>query len=134
MSQSTTERDRVTVFHSRPDFTEALRVALEENGFSTRTAQLADIHDGTLDLPAFVASHKPALIVYDLPSPYERHWNVLRLLKDTASLKGATWLLTTTDKRALEAAMGVCGVVQIIGEPYGVPEVVEAVRKALPEK
>jgi DNA-binding NarL/FixJ family response regulator len=130
----TAEKHRVAIFNSRPDFIEALRVALEDGGFMTNSAHLADIQDGTLDLVAFVAHHKPALIVYDLPRPYERHWNFLRLLKETSSLKAATWVLTTTDKKALEAAVGASGVVQIIfGEPYGVSDVVEAVRKAFPK-
>ena len=134
MYRSETSQNRVAIFNSRPDFIEALRVALEEGGFATNTAHLADIQDGTLDLLAFVDKHKPALIVYDLPRPYERHWNFLRLLRETDSLKKATWVLTTTDKKALEAAVGASGVVQIIfGEPYGVPDVVEAVRKVFPE-
>ena len=129
----TSERHRVAIFNSRPDFIEALRVALEAGGFPTNTAHLADIQDGTLDLVDFVALHKPELIVYDLPRPYERHWNFLKLLKETGSLRAATWVLTTTDKKALEAAVGASGVVEIIfGEPYGVPDVVEAVRKAFP--
>jgi len=130
----TSERHRVAIFNSRPDFIEALRVALEDGGFMTNSAHLADIQDGTLDLVAFVDHHKPALIIYDLPRPYERHWNFLKLLKETSSLKAATWVLTTTDKKALEAAVGASGVVQIIfGEPYGVSDVVEAVRKAFPK-
>ena len=72
--------------------------------------------NGTLDLLAFVHLHKPDLIVYDLPRPYESHWNFLRLLKETDSLRAATWVLTTTDKNALEAAVGASGVVEI-GEP-----------------
>jgi len=128
------KKDRVAIFNSRPDFIEALRVALEKADFPTNTAHLADIQDGTLDLLAFVDRHKPELVVYDLPRPYERHWNFLKLLKETDSLKKATWVLTTTDKKALEAAVGASGVVEIIfGEPYGVPDVVEAVRKAFPK-
>jgi len=128
------KNDRVAIFNSRPDFIEALRVALVEDGFPTNTAHLADIQDGTLDLVAFVDRHQPELIVYDLPRPYERHWNFLKLLKETDSLKKATWVLTTTDKKALEAAVGASGVVEIIfGEPYGVPDVVEAVKKAFPK-
>jgi DNA-binding NarL/FixJ family response regulator len=130
----TAVKRRVAIFNSRPDFIEALRVALEEGGFTTNSAHLADIQDGTLDLVAFVEHHKPALIIYDLPRPYERHWNFLKLLKETGSLKTATWVLTTTDKKALEAAVGASGVVQIIfGEPYGVSDVVEAVRKVFPK-
>jgi DNA-binding NarL/FixJ family response regulator len=126
-------RHRVAIFNSRPDFIEALRVALEADGFSTSSAHLADIQDGTLDLLAFAHLHKPELIIYDLPRPYESHWNFLRLLKETDSLKKATWVLTTTDKKALEGAVGASGVVEIIfGEPYGVVDVVAAVRKACP--
>jgi len=125
------QRRRVAIFNSRPDFIEALRAALEADGFVAHTAHLADIQDGTLDLLAFVHLHEPELIIYDLPRPYERHWNFLRLLKETASLKDVTWVLTTTDKQALEGAVGASGVVQIIfGEPYGVVDVVDAVRKA----
>ena len=123
-------RHRVAIFNSRPDFIEALRVALEADNFTTACAHLADIQSGTLDLLAFVHLHKPELIVYDLPRPYESHWNFLRLLKETDSLRAATWVLTTTDKNALEAAVGASGVVEIVfGEPYGVPDVVDAVRK-----
>jgi DNA-binding NarL/FixJ family response regulator len=123
----------VAIFNSRPDFIEALRVALEAGGFTTASAHLADIQNGTLDLLAFVHLHKPELIIYDLPRPYESHWNFLRLLKETDSLKAATWVLTTTDKKALEAAVGASGVVEIIfGEPYGVAEVVAAVHKTFP--
>ena len=132
MTSSETPR-HVAIFNSRPDFIEALRVALDADGFTTACAHLADIQSGSLDLLAFVALHKPELIVYDLPRPYERHWNFLRLLKETDSLKRATWVLTTTDKKALEAAVGASGVVEIIfGEPYGVEDVVTAVHKRFP--
>ena len=130
----TPPKQRVAIFNSRSDFIEALRVALEAEGFPTACAHLADIQNGTLDLLAFVRRHKPELIVYDLPRPYEAHWNILRLLKETDSLKEATWVLTTTDKLALEAAVGASGVVEIIfGEPYGVGDVVEAVQATFRE-
>jgi DNA-binding NarL/FixJ family response regulator len=127
----TAVRRRVAIFNSRPDFIEALRLALEADGFTTACAHLADIQEGRLDLPAFVALHEPSMIVYDLPRPYESHWNFLRLLKDSTSLKDVTWVLTTTDKQALEAAVGASGVVEIIfGEPYGVADVLAAVHEA----
>jgi DNA-binding NarL/FixJ family response regulator len=126
-------RQHVAIFNSRPEFIEALTLALEAEGFATSSAHLADIQSGALDLVAFVRRHQPELIVYDLPRPYEPHWNILQLLKDTQSLGSATWLLATTDKRALEAAVGASNVVEIIfGEPYGVDDVVNAVTKRFP--
>jgi DNA-binding NarL/FixJ family response regulator len=122
----------VAVLNSRTDFIEALCAGLQADGFRTATAHLADIQSGALDLVAFVDLHDPDAIVYDLSHPYECHWNFLRLLKETDSLKGRTWVLTTIDKEALEAAVGASDVVEIIlGEPYGVADVVSAIRVAL---
>jgi DNA-binding NarL/FixJ family response regulator len=125
-------RTPVAIFNSRAEFIDALREALGREGFPTATALLAEIQDGTLDLVAFLEAHDPQVIVYDLPRPFERHWNFLRLLKQTDSLRKRTWILTTTDKKALDAAVGASGVIEIVfGEPYSVREVVEAVHHAL---
>jgi DNA-binding NarL/FixJ family response regulator len=122
----------VAIFNSHAEFIRALCEALDREGLATATALLADIQDGTLDLVAFLEAHNPRVIVYDLPRPYERHWNFLRLLKQTHGLRKKAWILTTTDKKALDAAVGASGVIEIVfGEPYGVGEVVEAVRYAL---
>ncbi|PYN89401.1 MAG: hypothetical protein DMD87_05825 [Candidatus Rokuibacteriota bacterium] len=131
MSGSTTETP-VAIFNSHTEYIQALSEALASEGVTTVAALLADIQDGTLDLVAFLEAHNPRVIVYDLPRPYERHWNFLRLLKQTHGLRRRAWILTTTDKKALDAAVGASGVIEIIfGEPYGVSEVVEAVRQAL---
>jgi len=85
-----------------------------------------------MDLVAFVRAHGPAASVYDLPRPYEANWNFLRLLRETAFLNRLGWVLTTLDKAALEAAVGPASVVQIVlGKPYGLDEVVAAVRQSL---
>src|SRR5213592_4101508 len=131
MSQLMT-RTPVAIFNSRTEFMDSLCEALYREGLPTATALVAEIQDGTLDLPAFLKTHDPKVIVYDLPRPFERHWNFLRLLKQTDGLRKKTWILTTTDKKALDAAVGASGVIEIVfGEPYGVGEVVEAVRRAL---
>ena len=122
----------VAIFNSHAEFIDALREALDREGLTSVTALLAEIQDGTLDLVAFLEAHDPRVIVYDLPRPYERHWNFLRLLKQTHGLRKSAWILTTTDKKALDAAVGASGVIEVIfGEPYGVREVVEAVHHAL---
>jgi len=122
----------VAIFNSHAEFIHELRDALEREGLTIVTALLAEIQDGTLDLVAFLEAHNPQVIVYDLPRPFERHWNFLRLLKQTHGLRKKVWILTTTDKKALDAAVGASGVIEIIfGEPYGVREVVEAVHHAL---
>jgi DNA-binding NarL/FixJ family response regulator len=121
----------VAIFNSRAEFIDGLREALEREGVPTATALLAEIQDGTLDLVAFLEVHDPRVIVYDLPCPFERHWNFLRLLRQADALRKRTWILTT-DKRALDAAVGASGVIEIVfGEPYSIGEVVDAVLHAV---
>lgn len=122
----------VAIFNSRAEFLDDLCEALNREGLPTVTALLAEIQDGTLDLVAFLEAHDPRVIVYDLPRPFERHWNFLRLLKQTDALRKRTWVLTTTDKKALDAAVGASGVIEIVlGQPYSIGEVVKAVHHAL---
>lgn len=122
----------VAVFNSHREFIGDLRTALEAEGVPTVAALLAEIQDGTLDLVAFLEAHDPRVIVYDLPLPFERHWNFLRLLKKIDAAKKRIWILTTTDKKALDAAVGASSVIEIVfGEPYSIGEVLDAVRHAL---
>jgi DNA-binding response OmpR family regulator len=125
-------RPVVAVFNSADDVIDMLRVALEGSGFVVASAKLSEIQSGVMDLVAFVREHRPVAIVYDLPRPYEANWNFLRLLRETASLNRLGWVLTTLDKAALESAVGPSSVVQIVlGKPYGLDEVVAAVRQSL---
>jgi len=125
-------RPVVAVFNSADDVIEMLRLALETSGFAVVSAKLSEIQSGVMDLVAFVSEHRPVAIVYDLPRPYEANWNFLRLLREVQSLSRLGWVLTTLDKAALEAAVGPTRVVQIVlGKPYGLGDVVAAVRQSL---
>jgi DNA-binding NarL/FixJ family response regulator len=131
MSRSTT-RTPIAIINSRAEFIDALREAFDHEGWPTATAFLADIQDGTLDLVAFLEAHEPRVIVYDLPRPFESHWNFFRLLRQVDAVRKRTWILTTTDKRALDAVVGASNVIEIVfGEPYNIGEVVDAVHHAL---
>ncbi len=105
MSTPTT-RSLVAIFNSRAEFIDALHEALDREGLPTATALLAEIQDGTLDLVAFLEAHDPKVIVYDLPRPFERHWNFLRLLKQTDGLRKKTWILTRALKDGPPEARG----------------------------
>ena len=125
-------RPVVAILNSADDVIEMLSLALEGAGFATVSARLSEIQSGVMDLVALVRAHRPVAIVYDLPRPYEANWNFLRLLKEVQSLSRLGWVLTTLDKTALEAAVGPASVVQIVlGKPYGLDEVVAAVRQSL---
>jgi DNA-binding NtrC family response regulator len=122
----------VAIFNSMGEILDRLRLAFEAQGFVTATARLADIQSGALDLVAFVKEHKPVAVVYDIPRPYEANCNVLRLLRETDSLQHLVWVITTTNKEALERAVPKTHATAIVlGNPYTVDEVIDTVRKGL---
>jgi DNA-binding NarL/FixJ family response regulator len=122
----------VAVFNAADDVVRMLRQALEAEGYRTVTGRLADIQSGELDFVAFLAETNPDVLVIDVPRPYERNLNVVRLLRAADRDPRRAWVITTVHKMALErltAPLKWEG--HIIGQPFGAHHVVEAVRAAL---
>ena len=121
----------VAIFNSSDDTVEVLRYALESAGFETVAGHVPDIRRGRLDFIAFIEQHEPAALVYDISLPYEENWTFLKLIRDTAVMQTRPLVLTTTNKNALEQLVGPTDTIEIVGKPYEIDAVIEAVRKAL---
>jgi CheY-like chemotaxis protein len=64
------------------------------------------VKSGELDFVAFIEQHTPAVIVYDISLPYEANWNFLRLVRSSEPVKARPFVVTTTNKSALDALVG----------------------------
>ena len=127
-------RPIVAVFNASSDTVEMLRASLEAEGFHTVTGHVTEIKKGELDLIAFVEHHRPAVIVYDVSPPYDANWNFLRLVRSSDAVRDCRFVVTTTNKPALDGLVGATETFEIIGKPYDLDRVVDAVREALGEK
>jgi DNA-binding response OmpR family regulator len=122
----------IAVFNAADDVVQMLRHALEAEGYRTAASRLADIQSGEFDFVAFLAEANPDVLVIDVPRPYERNLNVVRLLRAADRDPRRVWVVTTVNKVALEkltASLKWEG--PIIGQPFGPREVAAAVRTAL---
>ena len=74
----------------------------------------------------------PDVIIYDIALPYEENWTFFRLLQTSESLKAMQWVLTTTHRKRLMELVGEVGEVhEIVGKPYDLKQIVDAVKAAL---
>lgn len=128
---STSDSPTIAVVNSNEDTTEMLRAALQAHGFSSVViAHVTEIKRGETDFLAFIATHDPRVFVWDISIPYEENWRFTRLILNNEQMKGRRLVLTTTNKRALDAMVGPTEALEIIGKPYDLDQVVRAVKKA----
>ena len=119
------------VINTSPDTVDLLKDALEQAGLLVITGYTHDIRDGKLDLQSFVATHSPDVIVYDLAPPYDRNWAFLQHLRNT-TLSGFRFVLTTTNRRYVEALVGRDErVYEVVGKAEDLDAIVQAVREAV---
>ena len=123
----TTKPATIAIFNSNEDTIELLRVYLEQAGFNTVAAHVADIQRGETNLIEFVAKHEPDLILYDIPPPYDRSWVVAQLLRHTDALKPRKFVYTTTNSELLKKFVPDLHAYQLVQKPYDFEQIVKAV-------
>jgi CheY-like chemotaxis protein len=121
----------VAIFNSSDDTVEMLRTVLEKQGLHTVAGKIPDLKRGELDFISFVQHHRPAVIVYDMSPPYDTNWAFLRLIRSSEAAKQSQFVLTTTNKPVLDKLVGETEALEIIGKPYDLQLVVDAVQRAL---
>ena len=132
MESSNPKKPVVAVFNSSEDIVELFRTLLEDAGFNTVAAHVPSIERGEIDLIRFTEEHDPAVIVYDIPPPYQQSWNILKQMRDLKVMQGRQFVFTTTNKARLQAiAKGEIEAFEIAEKPVDFEVVVDAVRRAV---
>ena len=119
------------IINTSPDTIDLLKDVLERAGFLVVTGYTHDIRDGRLDIEAFLRTHRPGVIVYDVAPPYQRSWDFLQHLRTTA-LNGYRFVITTTNQAQVEALVNRDEkVYEVIGTPEDLDAIVRATKEAL---
>ena len=120
----------VAVINGLQDTIDMLRFVLEEAGFRVVDTQARYVRRGEVDLAEFVQQHDAGVVLYDIAIPYEENWRALEERRAAPALAKTPFVVTTTNQRALEGVVGPTDAVEIIGKPYDLHRIVDAVRRA----
>ena len=120
----------VAVINGMQDTIDMLRLVLEDAGFRVVDAQARDIRLGVVDLAAFVERHGVRVVLFDVAIPYDENWQALEGWRSAPALARIPFVITTTNQRALDSIVGTSDAIEIIGKPYDLKVLVEAVRRA----
>ncbi|HVH56209.1 MAG TPA: hypothetical protein VM791_08140 [Vicinamibacterales bacterium] len=129
---STSTPPVVAILNSNDDTVELLRTVLELEGIVVVSAHVSDLRRGQFDFSGFLSEHDPRVVIYDIPPPYDRSWLFFEHLKGLPTMKGREFVLTSTNPaRVQQVAKPDQPVHEIIGKPYDLQLITDAVKKAL---
>ena len=121
----------IAIFNTNQEVLDLVRESLQQAGYATVVAHIDDLKRGRLDMIQFVEEHKPDVIVYDVAPPYDTNWTFLRLMRNSKVMQGRAFVVTTTNKRALEELIGPNDVIELLCKPYDLQQLVEACTSAM---
>jgi CheY-like chemotaxis protein len=123
--------DCVAIFDTSDDVIDLLRIVLEQAGFAVVASHIDSIKMGEIDLLTFIQQHDPKVVVYDLAPPYDRNWTFLEHLRSRPPLEGRQFVLMTTNVARAREVVGTAEYVyEIVGKPFDLDQIVQAVKEA----
>jgi DNA-binding NtrC family response regulator len=125
------DRPVVAVINTSEEVVDLLTRALEIKGFWPAVGRVIDFKTGRQDVNTFLKDTDPRVVVWDIAIPYEENWEFFKRVQASAAAQGRRFILTTTNKRALESFVGPTPAHEIIGKPYDIDELIDAVGRAM---
>jgi len=124
----------VAVINTSREIVEVLQELFESEGYKTCGTFTYLYKGNESHFDNFIDQNKPDVIVYDIALPYESNYKLFKKLSEKMKEKKIPFVLTSTNKAALESIVGKTKTYELVGKPYDMQEILDAVRRSLKEK
>ncbi len=121
----------IAVINNSEEVVEMLKLVLEQAGYQHVAESVVNFRRGDQPVDAFLTRHNPHVLIWDIAFPYQENWDFFCGVRDSGALGQCGIVLTTTNKYALELFIGPHAVRELIGKPYDIEDILQAVRQAL---
>jgi DNA-binding response OmpR family regulator len=121
-------RKTIGVFNASDDTVEMLVDALTLRGHHALGGSVDAVKSGQSDLIAFLDTHRPDAMIWDVSPPYDRNWTFAKLVRAVLNTYRCSLVLTTTNTHQLDNAIGSeSGTIEIVGKPYDIGAIADRV-------
>lgn len=122
----------VAILNTTEDTVALLCEIVADEGWSATGDFIVEFRRGRQDVNAFFQKHQPKVVIYDLAIPYKENWQFLvERVVPASGLSHGQFVLTTTNKGVLEQIVGQTPAIELIGKPFDIDEIIQAVRRAV---
>jgi hypothetical protein len=122
----------VAIINTSEETTRLLQDLMIDEGFAIVIAYVPEFKRGERDIAAFFQEHRPQAVLYDIAIPYVENWTFFQeRVLGCDLLPASRFVLTTTNRTVLEMLVGPTNVIEMIGRPFDLDVIVQAVHRAL---
>jgi hypothetical protein len=122
----------VAIINTSEEVIRLLQEVLDDEGFATAAGYVLDFKEGRADIDSFFQQHRPRACIFDIAIPYAENWDYFRNQVVARNFLAAEcFVVTTTNKEVLTTIVGPNPSIEMIGRPYDLDTIVQAVRNAV---